>query len=192
MATDRGARRRPSEGRGTPLRTPARNPPDCLSDIRQRERVHHLEIAHLHAYGARSSGKESQIVAGVVRIEGEGQGTVLFIQHMDVFRLRVFFDRYIYRADGSRLNLPLAKRSRRHPAQDIGDQQRRRQLVFHRAAARIESDDHLFGASIRAIASRDNHRSVDGLGHRDVSGGGRETPRPIRASRRACATLRRA
>ena len=66
---------------------------------------------------------------------------------------------HVDRADGSGLDFPAAERAGHHPAQNIGDQQRRRQFIFHRAAAGMESDHAPVSARSRARRSPGLRRS---------------------------------
>ena len=68
-----------------------------------------------------------------------------------------FSSGHVHGADAGGLHFPAVERAGGHPAQKIREQQRRRQLIFHRALAGIEAEHGQL-----MIASARHHQRTGG------------------------------
>ena len=112
-----------------------RDAPHRLADIGQRKRIDHFTIAHLDPHRARRTREEAQVFI----LYSEGQGTIGFVEDLNIFGLGSRVYRHIDCADGSSLKVHGAERARDHPALTIRDQKWRRPRRLHATPAEVEA-----------------------------------------------------
>ena len=165
IAKDRERWGRWARAAGNP-KLDVRRLPDHVAGLRQRERVDQFAIAGEHSHHAGSGGEESERFS----FHGERQRLSVFGLNANGIRIDFRFQLHIHRADGARRQLPGAKCIGRHPANDVGEQQRRGELVFHSRSDGMKTEHHHF----RIAGARDDQRPASDRATTMSPGAGRK------------------